>query len=306
MPHAGLLGFLVLLGAGWGITQPLAKIAVSEGYQHFGLILWQMLLSAVILLVISLARGKGLPLGRGSLRVYVVIAFVGTIFPNSASYQAAVHLPSGILSILLSLVPMFAFPVALLFGVDRFGWLRLLGLMVGLCGVLLIVGPEASLPTRAMVAFIPLALIAPLFYGFEGNIVAKWGTAGCDAVQVLWGASVVGTLVMLPVAILSDQWIDPSLPWGAPDWALIASSVIHALVYTGYVWLVGRAGSVFAAQVSYLVTGFGVMWAILILGESYSGYVWAALGVMFIGLFLVQPRHGTPLEETGPIRKSIG
>lgn len=78
---------------------------------------------------------------------------------------------------------------------------------------------------------------------------------------------------------------------GGPDWALIASSTLHALVYSGYVWLVGRAGATFAAQVSYLVTGSGILWAMALLGESYSGWVWAALGLMFIGLFLVQPRE---------------
>jgi len=54
---------------------------------------------------------------------------------------------------------------------------------------------------------------------------------------------------------------------------------------------VGRAGSVFASQVSYLVTGFGVLWAILFLGESYSAYVWSAMAVMMLGLFLVRPRE---------------
>jgi hypothetical protein len=28
-----------------------------------------------------------------------------------------------------------------------------------------------------------------------------------------------------------------------------------------------------------------------LLGESYSGWVWAALGLMMLGLFLVQPRE---------------
>ena len=88
----------------------------------------------------------------------------------------------------------------------------------------------------------------------------------------------------------TGQFIDPRPPWGAPDHALIASSLIHVAVYTTYVWLVGRAGPVFAVQVSYLVTGFGVLWAILILNESYSGWVWGAMGVMMLGMFLVQPR----------------
>ncbi|NNK16680.1 MAG: EamA/RhaT family transporter, partial [Sulfitobacter sp.] len=29
---------LVLMGAGWGATQPMTKIAVSTGYGHFGLV----------------------------------------------------------------------------------------------------------------------------------------------------------------------------------------------------------------------------------------------------------------------------
>ncbi len=92
------------------------------------------------------------------------------------------------------------------------------------------------------------------------------------------------------MALGSGQWINPVIPFGIAEWSLIASSLIHVLVYAGYVWLVGRAGPVFAVQVSYLVTGFGFGWAILLLNESYSSYIWAALGLMFVGLFLVQPR----------------
>lgn len=295
-----LIGLLIVLGAGWGVTQPLAKIAVSEGYRHFGLVFWQLAIGAAFLGGVTLARGTGLPMTPRHLRFYVLIALIGTVLPNSASYQAAVHLPAGVISILLSLVPMFAFPIALLLAVDQFSWVRLAGLLAGVAGVLLIIGPDASLPERAMVAFIPLALIAPVFYGLEGNVVAKWGTHGLDAVQVLTGASIIGALIALPLALTSGQWIDPRPPWGAPDLALIASSIIHATVYCAYVWLVGQTGAVFAAQVSYLVTGFGVLWSMLLLDERYSGYVWLAMAVMFVGLLLVQPRQHSDLLAERP------
>ena len=48
--------------------------------------------------------------------------------------------------------------------------------------------------------------------------------------------------------------------------------------------------SVFATQTSYVVTGSGVLWAMLLLGEHFSGWVWAALAVMLIGVALVRPR----------------
>lgn len=289
---------LVVLGAGWGLTIPLTKIAVSTGFGHFGLIFWQLVIGSVLLACLSLARGKGLPFNKKTLRVYVVIALVGTLVPNSASYQAAVHIPAGIMSLLLSMIPMFAFPMAVAMGVDHYQWRRLLGLCFGLTGVLVIVMPGVSSTLQAPVFWMLIALIAGFCYAMEGNIVAKWGTAGLDAVQVLFGASIVGALGILPVTIASGQFIDPRDLGGVAGQALILASVAHALVYSGYVWLVGRAGPVFTVQTSYLVTGFGLLWAKLILAEAYPPAVWAALGLIFVGMYLVQPRNKDALAPT--------
>ena len=147
---------------------------------------------------------------------------------------------------------MFAFPIALMFGIERFSWRRVAGLCLGLVAILLLVGPEASLPDRMVVMFIPIALIAPVFYAFEGNYVAKWG--GLDPVQALLGASLIGSAIGLVLALASGQFIDPRGPWGVPDYAFVISSFVHAVVYTSYIRLAGRAGPVFATQVAYLVT----------------------------------------------------
>ncbi len=293
---SGLFLILVVMGAGWGITQPLAKIAVSEGHRAFGLVAWQLAIGALATGAVLAAQRCRLRCDLPALRVYVIIALIGTVLPNSASFEAARHLPSGLISILLSLVPMFAFPIALVLGNERFAWARLLGLVLGLTGVLIIVAPEASLPERAMIAFVPIALIAPVFYAMEGNIVARWGTAGLNPLEVLCGASIAGTVMAMPLAFATGSYINPIMVWGAPEWALLASSLIHVVVYTTYVWLVGRAGPLFAVQVSYLVTGFGVLWAILLLGESYSGWVWTAMLVILAGVFLVQPRPRSSLD----------
>lgn len=289
-----LIGLLVLIGAAWGLTQPFSKIAVSEGYRHFGIIFWQMTVGGVLLAGMNHLRRRPLPREPRHLALYTIIALIGTVLPNSASYTAAIHLPSGILSIVLSLVPMMSFPIALALGMDRFSALRLTGLLLGFAAILLIALPETSLPDAGMVLWLPMALIAPAFYAIEGNFVARYGTEGLDPVQVLLGASIVGAIISAPLAVMTGQFISPLPPWGAPDLAIVGSAAAHALAYSGYVWIVGRAGAVFAAQVSYLVTAFGIFWAWTILGETYSGWVWAAVALMFAGLFLVQPRKYEP------------
>ncbi len=293
MTRDRLLPLILLVGMGalWGITQPLSKIAVAAGYRDIGIIFWQFAFGTVLLGGLTLLQGKRLPLAPGPLAVYLMIAMIGTILPNWASFTAAVHLPSGILSIVIATVPMMAFPIALLLGMDRFSAIRLLGLVLGLSAIVMIAAPESSLPDPAMAVWLPVALIAPFFYAVEGNVVAKWGTAGVDAVQVLLGASIIGVVLSLPLALMTGEWISPLPPWGIADLAIVGIALAHTSAYATYVWLVRRTGAVFASQVGYLVTGFGVLWAKLILGESYSPWVWAALALMLLGVALVQPRH---------------
>ncbi len=297
-----LTGFLLMLGAGWGLTQPLIKITVTAGYQPFGIVFWQMLIGAVLLGVLRWRQMGRMPFTTRTLGVWLMIATIGTLIPGYTSFRAAFHLPSGIMSIVIATIPMMAFPIALALGNDLFSFRRLGGLCLGLIGVGLIALPEASLPERAMIAFLPLALIAPFCYACEGNIVAKWGTAGLDPFQVLFGASAIGTVIALPLALGTGQFFVPHPPFILADFTMLLSSIIHVLVYSGYVWLIARAGSVFAGQVSYIVTASGVFWAMLLLGETYSIWIWAALACMGLGLSLVQPRlaEPAPVGDTQP------
>ncbi len=285
-----LLAILLFCGVAWGLSIPLGKIAVTHGYRDFGIIFWQFTVGSVLLGAANLIRGKSLPLTRAPVIFYVVIALVGTLLPNWASYTAAIHLPAGIIAILIALVPMFAFPIALALRNDSFSKRRFLGLAIGLTAIWMIVGPEASLPDPAMVLFVPLGLVAPFLYACEANFVSLKQPEGLDAIQVLLGGSLVGMVFSLPLALATGEWIDPRPPYVLADFAVVASACLHASAYSCYVYIVSRGGAVFAAQVSYLVTGAAVIWSGLLLGESYSIWVWGAFVLMFLGLFLVQPR----------------
>lgn len=281
---------LVGLGLGWGLTQPLGKIAASSGHKPFGLIFWQLTVCTVVLGSITFLRGKTLSPRPDALRFYVVVALLGTLIPNATFYISVARLPSGIMSILISMVPLLAFPMAMALGMDHFSARRLGGLGLGLAGVLLIALPNASLPDPAMAAYLPLAMVGPLFYAMESTYVARVGTAGMDALQAMFGASLVGLILCTPMMLAMGHWFAMPLPPGPEEWALIASSALHALLYAAFVWLAAKAGAVFASQSSYIVTASGVIWAMLLLGERFSPWVWAAAAVMLAGLSLVQPK----------------
>lgn len=285
------IAFLFVIGVGWGTTQPLGKIATQSGHGPFGLIFWQLVICALVLGGLTLARGKALSLKRGSGQFYVTVAILGTLVPNATFYFSAARLPSGVMSIIISAVPLLAFPMALGLRMERFSLPRLAGLLLGLAAVVLLAGPGAALPDPAMAAALPIALIGPLFYAMEGAYVAKRGMGELDAIQAMFGASLVALGMCLPLSVVSGQWFNPFADFGRPELALIGCSVIHALMYASYVWLASRAGAVFAAQCSYITTGSGVLFAMLFLGERFSPFVWAALVLLLAGVALVSPRE---------------
>ena len=176
---------------------------------------------------------------------------------------------------------------------------RSLGVVLGVSAMLMIALPEASLPAAGLTVWVFVALIAPFCYGIEGNYVAMQAPRRLNPLAALWGASVIGLCLITPLTVASGQWIDLFKPWQAPEWAMAGTAIAHLIAYSGYIWLVGFAGVVFTAQISYIVTLAGITNSMLFLGESYSAWVWLAVALMLAGLALVQPVGRLPeVEET--------
>jgi len=281
-----MIGF----GLAWGGTIPLAKVAVSTGHGPLGLIFWQLIIGVIVLGAVLLMRGWRIDLNQQLLIYFAVIAIIGTILPNGFSYLASYHLPAGVMSISIALVPMFTLLLALGYKIEKPVPLRILGVVLGFTAMAMIAAPDTSLPEPEKAIFVAVALIAPFFYGAEANYISLKTPANTDAVSTLFMASFLGLFITAPLALISGQWINPLNPWAAPEYSLMAASVIHAVTYCGYIWLVGFGGPVFSVQMAYPVTLSGVFFSILFLGESYSGWIWSALVLVILALFLVQPK----------------
>ena len=286
LPTICLLG----MGLAWGLSMPMTKLAVSTGHEHFGILIWQMVLVAILMGIPLALRPRTNGPRLRHLRLLLFVAFFGTMVPNSLSYIAAGELPSGVMAIIMSLIPMFSLPIALIWRLEVFEWKRLGGLIFGAVAMFVLIAPGTSLPNPSAAPFVLFAVVATICYGLEGNYVAKFGLDGLDTIQVVFYSSLLGLLIIIPTALVTDQYYNPFASFGVPEYALIVASLGHGFAYACLLWLIGRTGPVFAAQVSYIVTVAGVAFSIFLLRESYSGYIWLALALVMIGLFLVQPK----------------
>ena len=164
---------LIFLGIAWGLTFPLSKIAAVSGGSPLGLTFWQNIVSGLILLVFVIWKYGGLKIDRSLYKFILVVTFLAGIFPNVILYTAAFHLDAGVLSISVSVVPMFTYILALCFGLDKLGLSRCFGLIVGFIALLILLLPENSLPERSDVPWVLLSLLCALFYALENIYIDK-------------------------------------------------------------------------------------------------------------------------------------
>ena len=303
-PRLLFVGALLLIGITWSATIPLSKVAVSSGYAPLGITFWEQVIVAVVLGMLLCARWAifhrrvHVPIDRASLVFYAMIAALGAVIPNLFSYWAMSQLPAGIMAILVASVPMFALAIAIATSIEPFVPYRVLGVCLGGAAVVLLVAPDTSLPDPEKVVFVLVGLVAPFCYGMEGNYIARFTPPTVDPIVTLFCASIIGAFVTGPLSIVSGVWIDMPGGFASPERAIVALSVLHAAAYTGYIWLVGKAGPVFSSQVAYVVTLFAMVLSAIFLGEDYSPYAFASLMLMLIGLMLVQPPMGSKLVSS--------
>lgn len=289
--HAAVL-WVVLAGVGllWGMTYPLSKVIVDAGHHPIGINFLGTFVGAVIVTIALVVTRRRLPLQRRHLIFYAICGITGTALPHSIGYYGYQVLQVGIMAIVNAIVPITTFLAALLLRIEKPEPLRLLGLSMGLGAVAVLTVPETSLPSREMAIWIALPVIVCLSYTVENIYIAQSQPENLDAMQTMAGLFWAGTLWLLPVTAATNTWM-PAGRFDGAELALLASTLGHLCAYGGFVWLIGRAGPVFAAQVAYVVTLTGVFLGILVFDETHSTWVWLAMAMVFGGLALVQPRR---------------
>ena len=284
---------LIILGLGWGLSFTLGKIAITAGGTPIGLTFWQSLFSGLILLAYVFFRHRKIIIPKIMFLPIVIITFLSVVIPNIIFYACVEHLDAGVLSISVSVIPLFTYLIAMGLRMDKFKVRRVIGLITGFCALLILILPENSLPDKRDIPWVLLALNCALCYALENIYIDRLALQNFGPIRLVCAVSFVSAIITFLLSLVMDQFfiLQPT------NLYLFISTLglgfISATAYSIFIYLIGRAGSVFSSQVGYLVTFFGVVWGIIILGESHSVFVWISLAMIMMGIFLVQPKQNS-------------
>ena len=108
------------MGIAWGLSFSVAKLATTDGTTPIGIAFWQSLLAGLLLLGYVHFRGRRLAMTWPTIKLYIIVALLGTAIPSVCFYYAAARLPAGVLAITVTLVPILTYGLALLLRSEMF------------------------------------------------------------------------------------------------------------------------------------------------------------------------------------------
>ena len=277
-----LLGLLALM---WGSSYLLINIAVRE-IPPLTLVAARVCGAAFCLLCIMRWRSEVLPRGLNTWRMLLLQAFFTSIGAWSLLAWGQQHVAAGLASVLNSTSPLFVFIItAFITRHEASNPKKLLGAMLGLCGVVLIVGIDALAGLGSQVWGQLACLAGALLYACAAIYGKQF--SHISALATATGTLIMASCVMLPLALWFEQ------PWqlSPSSSALVAVSslsiVSTALAMLIYFRLVKSLGSMAVASQAYLRASVGVCLGMVFLGESVSTPVALGLVLSIVGVALI-------------------
>lgn len=295
------IAIVLVLGTFWGLALSVAKTASQAGVPPIGYAFWQSTGAGLVLLAIGWARGRPPPIDRRTLRYGLFMGAIGMAIPNAVSFTVLTQVPAGAMAVVINMVPLIAYGLALAVRDETFQPRRLAGVLVGLCGALLLVLPGTSLPEPSMALWLLLGMLTPTLYAVSVIGGARWRPEGVPSLALATGMLLSAGAVLLPVVAATGTFYLPdpaNLHVG--DLALAGQIAITSTMFFLYFELLRLGGPIMASLVGYTVTLAGIVWGMILFGERHSAFLWLAVALIFAGLALVQGgRRKAPVAASG-------
>ncbi len=280
---------LVLLSVLWGGTFFFGKIAVRE-LPPFTIVLARVSIAAAILAAVARLSGLEFPRGMKAWAPFLVMGLVNNVIPFSLIFWGQKEIGAGLASVLNAATPLSGAIIAhLLTDDEKLRSNRLIGVLIGMAGVLVLVGPSGLQMNWGPLLGAAAVLAATFSYGFAG----VWGKRfrGVPALTSACCQLTCSSLIMTPLVLIIDQPWQRGVPSAQAMLSVLAIAVLAtALAYVIFFTILRRAGASNVMLVTLLVPFTATGLSIVFLGESVRQTDIAGAALVALALFIIDGR----------------
>lgn len=284
-------GMLITLSVLWGGSFFFVGVMVDD-LPPFTIVVLRVGLAALVLHLILRIQGDPVQSDAKVWGAFFAMGFLNNVVPFSLIVWGQTHIASGLASILNATTPIFTVMVAHFLTQDeRLSPARIVGVVAGLVGVAVMIGPEVLRGLGTHVWAQVAILGAALSYAFAGVFGRRFKALGVKPMHTATGQVTASSLMLLPVSL----WVDQPWTLDMPGWdtwgALMGLAVLStALAYILYFRILATAGATNVLLVTLLVPVSAILLGVAFLGESLETDSLIGMGLIALGLAVIDGR----------------
>ncbi len=289
----------------WGIPYLFIKFAVRE-LDPAVVVFARVGIATAVLLPVAAHRGVLRQLHGGMLAI-AVLACVQIVGPFLLISYGEQHIASSLTSLLIAADPLLVALFALRFDPsERVSGLRLVGLLIGMGGVVVLLGLDVG-GDRQRLLGAALVLLAAAGYAAGALLIKRPAIAALPILGVVTVECTTATIVLLPLAVTRLPSRIPSLEVMVS--LLVLGLICTALAYLAFFALVAEVGASRGTVITYVNPAVSVLLGVTLLGESLNAAIIVGFLLIIVGSWLstggiLPPPLGhllrTRLQQPGP------
>jgi drug/metabolite transporter (DMT)-like permease len=244
----------------------------------------RILIAAILLF--ALARILKMPVGIGRQAVArsgLIGFFLHACYLGGVFYAIAQGLPAGVAAVVTSLQPVLVSVFAVKVLGEQLRRTQIAGLLTGLVGVVLVLGPsiDAQIPTPAIIAILIALMGSTTATLLQKKLGADIPLISGTAYQYLFSGCVLG--------LIAFATQETSITWNlrftlAFVWLIVILSVGAILLL---LWLLNTGSAAKVSSLFYLVPPATAIEAFFIFGEKVNTQGFLGIGITALGVWLV-------------------
>jgi len=277
------IALLFVLSSLWALHFSLVKLVEADDSPLTILVSLLAVLCALFFILLLLQNKLFKFTFKKSL-FFSVAGMFAYIIPLSVEFIVAPKIEAGILTLIVSAVPVFTLIVIWIFRLLNVTVKLVIGTLSGLAGLLILF--YGNNDNTSVSVWAVYALIIPLSYAFDAIFMEKFWPRNLDSTQVAFGETTASLIFVILLSIFyGNKYYDHF------QWFTISSFWILAFVTFIEVWLffyiLNKVGAVFVNLSSYLVMPAGFLWGFLIFGETFTFIKFISTLLICISIFMI-------------------
>ena len=279
---------LFILSFCWGSSFFFIEVMLEE-LTPLMAVFFRVSMGAAVLVAYATLQGERFPLDLSLWWKFLIMGVLNNVIPFCLIVWGQTHITGSITSILVAMTPIFTALIAHVLTQDeRLATNKILGILVGFVGVVVLVSPTMSqgfsLRSYAQIA----VLSAAICYALAGI----WGRGLRQTSPLINAAGTVScsSVVMIPVIVLFDEPL--AVRVGVEAILAIGGIAVlsTALGYNLYFKILRSAGATNLLLVTFLAPVSALMLGMGLLGERVLLVSFYGMGIIFSGLILIDGR----------------